>query len=218
MIAAAVLVPGAAMADAPNILGQSGYLYTPDGTVMGSGCVAVGYHHAKGDPQIFLRPAAGGGVRAVVVSPNVNSYHLTVGIANHLELGLTAFNTGEADTIRISPNTITTEGGTSFLANAKVALLKPTSPVQIAGGVVDAFDTLQRTAYGYLSLNAGSYVKNVPLIGALAKKMRLGPIARTLFERLWQYDHVVFDSALVRQADPASTDEGAHRFKGARQT
>jgi hypothetical protein len=158
---------------APNILGQSGYLYTPDGTVLGNMCVDVGYHHAKGDPQIFLRP----GIevpRPVIRAANVNSYHVAVGIANHLELGLTAFNTGESDVVRISPNAITTEGGTSFLANGKVALLKPTSPIQIVGGVVDAFDTLQRSAYGYVSFNAGSYIRHVPLVSLLAKKMQIG--------------------------------------------
>jgi hypothetical protein len=168
-----VLVPGSAMA-APNIMGQSGYLYTPDGNVLGSGCVSVGYHHAKGDPQIFLRPAAGGGVRAAVVTPNVNSYHLSVGAFNHLELGLTAFNTGEDGVVRISPNTITTEGGTSYLANAKVALFKPTSNIQLVGGVVDGFDTIQRSGYGYLSLNAGSYMGNVPVVSTFAKKLQVG--------------------------------------------
>src|SRR5262249_11168039 len=172
LIAASVLVPGSAMA-APNILGQSGYLYTPDGTVLGNGCVDVGYHHAKGDPQIFLRP----GIevpRPVIRAANVNSYHVAVGIANHLELGLTAFNTGESDIVRISPNAITTEGGTSFLANAKLALLKPTSPIQIVGGVVDAFDTLQRSAYAYVSFNAGTYTRHVPLVSLFAKKMQVG--------------------------------------------
>jgi SAM-dependent methyltransferase len=38
-------------------------------------------------------------------------------------------------------------------------------------------------------------IDGVSSIGELADKTRLGPIARTLFERLWQYDHVVFDSS-----------------------
>jgi hypothetical protein len=173
MIAATVLVPGSAMA-APNILGQSGYLYTPDGTILGSGCVSVGYHHAKGDPQIYLRPAAGGGVRAVVKQPNVNSYHLGVGLFNHLEVGFTALNTGEDGTVRISPNAITTEGGTSYLANAKLSLLKPTSNVQLVAGVVDGFDTIQRSAYGYMSLNAGGFMRSVPVVSLFAKKMQVG--------------------------------------------
>jgi hypothetical protein len=38
-------------------------------------------------------------------------------------------------------------------------------------------------------------IDGVSPIGELADKTRLGPIARMLFERLWHYDHVVFDSS-----------------------
>jgi hypothetical protein len=174
LIAAAVLVPGAAMAEPPSVLGPSGYIFTPDGFVTPAGCVAIGYHHTDGDPHVFIRPAAGGGIRAAVVTPDVNAYKLNVGIGNRLELGMTAINTGEFTVRTNAAGLVSTTGGTNFLANGKLSLLPPKSAFQVVGGVIDAFDEFQRTAYLYGSVNIGPYLRRLPLTQLLPKRVQAG--------------------------------------------
>ena len=123
-------VPTAAMAQAPapSYLGPTGYILTPNADVTPAGCVNIGAHN-------FVLPT---------VSPSrVTSAHGNIGIGNRLELGYTRLTFHDQFTPNVN------------LANAKLAVLGPTSPVQLAGGVLDAFNDLFRTAYVVGQLNVG---------------------------------------------------------------
>ena len=172
LIAAAIALPGSAMA-APSVLGPNGYIFTPDGFTTPGGCIAFGYHHAEGD----LFPFVSGDREAPRVSfhrPDINAEALNFGIGNRLEIGATAFSSGEHRIFVNEENDAELIGGTVPLVNAKLALLSPRSPVQLVGGVIDALDYLERTAYVYGSFNVGPMIHRLPLTTLLPRRMQVG--------------------------------------------
>src|SRR5205823_3907868 len=98
----------------------------------------------------FVTTVPGRGPSVAFRRPDVDAEVLNIGIGNRLEIGATAFSSGE-HRIFVGENGGEAEeiGGTNPLVNAKLALLSPRSPVQLVGGVIDALDFVQRTAYVY---------------------------------------------------------------------
>lgn len=131
-------VPGAAMAaPAPSYLGPTGYILTPNAEVTPASCVNIGAHN-------FVIPT---------VSPSrVTSAHGNIGIGNRLELGYTRLTFHDQFTPNVN------------LANAKLAVLGPSAPVQLAGGVIDAFNDLFRTAYVVGQINVGEKLGKLKVI------------------------------------------------------
>src|SRR5438067_8387690 len=150
LIAAAFALPVAFQAPAavaaPNVLGPNGYIFTPDGFTTPGGCIAVGYHHAEGDLFTRIRRTD----ETPVVSfdrPDINATTLNIGIGNRLEIGATAFNTGDRRIVVNEHGKAEVVGGTQPLVNAKLSLLSPRSPIQPVGGVIDALDYVDVTPY-----------------------------------------------------------------------
>lgn len=164
---------GAAQA-APSILGPSGYLWTPNEMTVPGRCVALGYHHAEGELYPVLRAGGAGRVRLVSKRPDVNAYKLNLGIGNRLEVGVTALNTGEQRVVLGGPFTGRTVGGTTPMLNGKVSVLPPTFPAQAVVGVIDAFDSVQRTPYVYGSSNLAPYLQDLPGLWWMPDTVRVG--------------------------------------------
>jgi hypothetical protein len=149
LAAAAIAVPvGSAMA-APNYLGPSGYMLTPDASVTPNMCFNAGYHYiSDNNSRRTLVPG---------FSP-IHSFAGNLGIGNFLEIGGSHLLFSNAQAL-----------DTTWL-NAKASVLGPNSPFQLAGGVMDALDDFARAAYVVGSFNIGEKV-SVPL---LPKSLRLG--------------------------------------------
>lgn len=136
---ALLLVPGAAMA-APNFIGPSGFILTPDATVTPAGCFNLGYHYLNIGTQRDRREGIG--------CPDVSTIAGNLGVANHFEIGgnwLEVNGVPQADAAWL---------------NMKAEVLGPKSPIQLAGGVMDALDESDRGAYFAGTINVGHYVKN----------------------------------------------------------
>jgi hypothetical protein len=141
LTAALAVLPGPAMA-APSYIGPSGYLLTPDATVAPNLQFDLGYHYIDVDS-----------------GPNASFVHGNLGLLDHVEVTGTWFNlhgSSRADAGWLS---------------AKGTLLKPSSPFQIAGGVIDGLDDTDRGAYVVGQVNVGSYL---PSMRFIPRTLRVG--------------------------------------------
>jgi hypothetical protein len=130
-----VALSGAAMAaPAPSYLGPTGYILTPNAEVTPGGCANIGYHFFD---------FAGGPNR--LGASNVSAAHANIGLGDRLELGYTRL---------IFHDNFTPSAN---LANAKLSVLGAKSPVMVAGGVLDAFNDIFRTAYVVGQINVGEH-------------------------------------------------------------
>ncbi len=160
LIAGLALLPGAAMA-APNLLGPSGYFFTPDSVVLPRDCVNLGYHHFEVD-EVARRQ----GLRRVTfTAPDVNAYKLNYGLFDRLEVGL-AYVDHNLD-------------GDQTLLNAKYAILQEKEPqdadLELVVGIMDATDSFSQTPYIYASTQVGDDLQRFPVISrALPRRIRAG--------------------------------------------
>jgi hypothetical protein len=132
----------------PSILGPTGYILTPNAEIAGGGetnfAMAFGYDLVDNDSAFS--------------GPNVNYYKVNMGLFKHLEVGGTFTHINGFGTF-----------DTAYL-NAKANILKPCGPFQLAGGVIDGFDTANiggldlRTEYVVGTLEVGRWVKMFPTL------------------------------------------------------
>ncbi len=127
-VTALLALPGSAMAAPSMIPGVSGAGVTPDATVIPNLCIVPQYSYfdtSTLSPSDFSM--AGGGI----------------GLFNYVEVG--------AHTADVHNN-----NGIDFVfVNAKATLLGNDKPFQIAGGVIDAFDDVDRAAYVVATVKIG---------------------------------------------------------------
>jgi hypothetical protein len=108
---------------APNFVGQSGNLVTPDDRVLPSREFSIGYHYL--DKRIFGR------------GDNLNIFSVGYGFTPQLEAGLAYVDNGSGD----------------LVVNAKYQILRERSNApSLTVGVVDLFDQLNRDPGAYLLL------------------------------------------------------------------
>lgn len=144
-------LPGAASA-APNFIGPSGFIMTPDAMVVGAGCANVGYHYFNLDRREVIDFAP-------LTAPDFDTIEGNVGVTHYFEIGGTGFQLHRNDS------------DYRGWLNAKASPLPAKSPVQIAGGVIDALQATRRTEYAVLGINVGHYM---PHQRDLPRTLRLG--------------------------------------------
>jgi len=147
LVAGLAALPTAASAT-PNFLGPSGYILTPDASVTPAGCVNIGYHYFDVDKFIPTRN------RGIFDVPDFQVLGGNIGLFDRLEVGGSWFNRHNDDLLS-GPN------GDAVWLNAKLAVLRQDSPIQLAGGVMDALDDSDaRAAYVVGSVNVGEKFKS----------------------------------------------------------
>src|SRR4051794_28927274 len=148
---AAGLLPVAASAtpvdesfSSSNVYGITGYILTPNAAVVPSGCVDLGAHYVQG-----VRGQAHDDF--LLDCPDVVIPHINVGLFNHLEIGA-----GD----RIILSTPAGFDNDDIYANAKFRATGLRNPLQLAAGVQDFTNNVQRTVYAVGTLHVGNLVKS----------------------------------------------------------
>lgn len=152
VLAGLTLLPLSADA-APNWFGPSGYMFTPDGTVLPRDCFSIGYHTWETDR--LIRP------RTLGNRPNANTYKAAYGILPNLE-----FTTNY---IVYHPNGGLQKNkpvGDRWMISAKYAVIPENEnrTWSLVGGFQDATDAVNRTYYGLVSGEIGPYFQRVPYV------------------------------------------------------
>jgi hypothetical protein len=122
--------PQAMASPAPNYLGPTGYILTPNADVMEGGCLNTGYHFLDlSNPR--------------VANPNISSGYVNAGLFDRAEIG------GSALFFHAQPFPNDKTFKSRAMLNGKVKVFGPELawPTTLAVGVMDATDSLFRTAY-----------------------------------------------------------------------
>jgi hypothetical protein len=166
--AAVVGLPQAAHA-APNILGTTGFFYTPDGMTLPGGCANVHYHYADGQKLGIFR--TGPTPRVVVKTPDVNAVGFGIGVGNRWEINATRVSMGEPRLFVAPDNQVRQAGGVRWLMNTKFQLLRPELPVKVAVGAIDMLGHVTATPYGYVGYDASQTRMRLP---SMLQRLRVG--------------------------------------------
>jgi len=165
------LLPAAAHAtpeapfSAPNYYGITGAILTPDANVLPNMCVNLGGHYFVGrtisPERDDLRGLGLGGDRLGLRCPDTSVVFGNIGIGNRLEIGGAYRQVWDRDV----------QGGgipNRAMLNAKLNVTPTNFPLQVAGGVQDATNHLQRTVYAVGTIQPGRLVKGVSALRGLS--------------------------------------------------
>lgn len=128
---------------ASNVYGITGYILTPSAAVLPSGCVDLGAHFVHG-PHI---PVTLDDTNGTFFCPDVVIPHISVGLFNHLEIG------GADRIILAQPAGVDND---DIYGNAKFRATGLRNPLQIAAGVQDFTNNVDRTEYAVGTLHLGN--------------------------------------------------------------